>query len=53
TQLQDTPTDNELLKITKTQHHIPCLAHVIQLSATALLQKLRLEASNDEVLLRM
>ncbi|KAB8067072.1 hypothetical protein BDV29DRAFT_186824, partial [Aspergillus leporis] len=49
TQLQNTFTNNKLLKITKTQHYISCLAYIIQLSATALLQKLHLETSNNEV----
>ncbi|KAE8306234.1 hypothetical protein BDV41DRAFT_583496 [Aspergillus transmontanensis] len=48
-QFQDTLIDYELLKIIKTQHHIPCLAHVIQLAATALLRKLSLETPNDEI----
>ncbi|KAJ1704854.1 hypothetical protein NYO67_12991 [Aspergillus flavus] len=48
-ELQDTMADQELLNIIKTQHHIPCLAHVIQLTTTALLRKLSLEASNDDI----
>jgi hypothetical protein len=43
-------TDPELSSILKGQHHIPCLAHVIQLGVNALLRKLRVEAPNDEVL---
>jgi hypothetical protein len=47
--LNDTLIDPELLTIIKNQHHIPCLAHVIQLSVTALLKRLSIEASNDDI----
>ena len=50
TQLQDTITDPKLLKIIKNQHHIPCLAHVIQLLVTALLKNLHIKALNNAVL---
>jgi hypothetical protein len=43
-------TDPELLKIIKNQHHIPCLAHVIQVSVTALLKNLHIKAPNDAAL---
>jgi hypothetical protein len=48
-QLQDALTSHEFLNIINTQHHIPCLAHVIQLAATALLRKLCLETLNEEI----
>lgn len=41
--------DQELLNIIKTQHHIPYLTHVIQLTTTTLLRKLSLEASNNDI----
>jgi hypothetical protein len=47
--LNETLADPELLTIIKSQHHIPCLAHVIQFSVTALLKRLCIEASNDDV----
>ncbi|EAU30716.1 predicted protein [Aspergillus terreus NIH2624] len=48
-QIQDTIADPELSKILRNQHHIPCLAHVIQLCVTSFMNKLRIAAENDTV----
>ena len=46
-QVRDSLLDTELSKIINNQHHIPCLTHVIQLSVTAFLKRLQIEALND------
>lgn len=49
TYLHNAIVDSDLAKIIRSQHHIPCLAHVIQLSVNAFLRKLRIEAANEAV----
>lgn len=48
-QLQDAITDSALFQIIQNQHHIPCLAHVIQLAVTSFMSKLRITADNDTI----
>ena len=41
--------DPEILKIVESSVHMPCLAHVIQLSVCALLDVIRVTVRNDEI----
>jgi hypothetical protein len=46
--IQNAALDDDLLGLVDSQHHLPCLAHVIQLAVKAFLQKLNIEATNDD-----
>jgi hypothetical protein len=45
--IQNEALDHDLLDLIESQHHLPCLAHVIQLAVKAFLQKLKIEATNN------
>jgi hypothetical protein len=45
----DSALDKELDNLVNSHVHIPCLAHVLQLSAKALLSYLKVDAKNNEV----
>jgi hypothetical protein len=45
--IQNAALDQDLLDLVESQHHLPCLAHVIQLAVKAFLQTLKIEATND------
>jgi hypothetical protein len=40
--------DPDFRRLLESQHHLPCLAHVIQLAVTAFLRTLSIQAHNDE-----
>ena len=47
--IQSTLYKPNLTQLFDIPNHLPCLTHVIQLSVTAFLKKLKIDATNDDV----